>query len=157
MGKFWLLRKTLLEFVGTNSKMNEYSAAVVLASLDKWEKDKLVWEELSTWATRLTSSLGFKVQPSLSEGYVSPYWILQATPQMIERIESNFQDAMIQTRRWWGYGCHKMNAFTSIKKTNLQFTDTTALSTLGLPFFKSLTLEERDRIESALLQVVSQN
>ena len=156
-GNFGFSEKRSSEFVGTNSKMNEYSAAVVLASLDKWEKDKLVWEELSTWATRLTSSLGFKVQPSLSEGYVSPYWILQATPQIIERIESSFQDAMIQTRRWWGYGCHKMNAFTSIKKTDLQFTDATALSTLGLPFFKSLTLEERDRIESALLQVGSQN
>jgi dTDP-4-amino-4,6-dideoxygalactose transaminase len=151
-GNFGFSKDRSAQFAGTNSKMSEYSAAVVLASLDRWDNDRLIWEELGAWAKELTFSLGIDVQPSLVDGYVSPYWIVQATPNVIEEIEISFRKAQIETRRWWGYGCHKMNAFSNVPRSNLEITDTLAISTLGLPFFKSLSQEARARIENTLRQ-----
>jgi dTDP-4-amino-4,6-dideoxygalactose transaminase len=138
------------EFVGTNSKMNEYSAAVILTSLDNWDEDREKWIEMGNWAKRTSDSNGLRVQPSLNEGFASPYWIIEGEEWKIKSVEKKMQSLDIQTRRWWGYGCHNMTAFEQVPTTPLEKTDLISRTTLGLPFYKNMPVEFKERIESAL-------
>jgi len=56
----------------------------------------------------------------------------------------------VETRRWWGQGCHLGAAFASYPRTELPVTERLARSVIGLPFAIDLTREDVDRVVLAL-------
>jgi len=138
------------QLVGTNGKMHEYSAALVLTSLDSWANDRKDWVAQMEWAKGISQKFNLKSTQAFDKGYVSPYWIIRGHPLEISNIEKQFSHDRIQTRKWWGGGCHKMSAFRNIGKGDLSYTDTIEESYLGLPFFRELTDNEHNRIERSL-------
>jgi dTDP-4-amino-4,6-dideoxygalactose transaminase len=138
---------------GTNAKMSEYACAVSLSSLDVWDNTRDEWLELQKWSLGCSSDAALKVQPSMNKGFASPYWIVEGEPERIKRLRSLLESRNIQSRQWWGLGCHKMKAFEKIAGGDYRNTDALAITTLGLPYFRGITDDQRCLIEEVLQEL----
>jgi dTDP-4-amino-4,6-dideoxygalactose transaminase len=146
------------EFVGTNAKMHEYSAAIILASLHRWPKDREVWKNTNSWALNLSIALDLEVNPALKKDFATPYWIIRNKADLILELEKYLESYGVQTRRWWGFGCHRMKAFDNIKidLLGLKNTDEIASETLGLPMYKNISVSDKKKIASLVEHFCSQ-
>jgi dTDP-4-amino-4,6-dideoxygalactose transaminase len=140
--------------LGTNAKLSEYSAAVGLQSISAWEADSEVWRGQMNQAQSISTEAGFAMHPAMAKSFITPYWIVQfpdgdAKANAREILEKN----LIETRDWWGQGCHKMSAFRNFKKGDLCKTDAISGTTLGLPFHKLLSGSDFERIKNVLMQL----
>lgn len=137
--------------VGTNSKISEYAAAVALASLDCWEGTRSILNQQRLTALNISNSLGFSVIDSMTKGHISPYWILKFdSPETKGRVVNSFLKNEIETRDWWGSGCHTMEAYKSIEHGDLSKTVWASKTSLGLPFHAYLSAQDFELIFKAL-------
>lgn len=135
---------------GFNGKMSEIGAAIALSALDDWESEKNDWLSAREVVRDLAHDLGMPhFDPS--GDWVAPYWIVQFTEkEMAARVETLLTAAHIETRRWWGEGCHEMAAYRDIPSLNLSTTRKVASGNLGLPFYRGLGMREANAIHDAL-------
>ncbi len=145
---------------GTNAKLSEYSAAVGIASLAHWQKIRAKYEELLSWANSVSADFGLETHPAMTNGLVSPYWIVKFSDgQAKSRVSQYLLENGIETRDWWEAGCHKMPAFSAVGFDNLDKTDELAASTLGLPFHLFMNDEVRNyvarNLEDSLAKISS--
>ncbi len=135
---------------GTNAKMSEYGAAVLLASMDNWPSDRVLWLEQLSRANNLAKKYGYTSSPQLSTLQATPYWIVEEVdPVRLDRLKTSFKENFIQTRNWWESGCHKMPAYVHFDRLDLTNTDRIGKQTLGLPFWIDMDELVWRRIESA--------
>jgi dTDP-4-amino-4,6-dideoxygalactose transaminase len=144
------------QILATNAKLSEYAAAVGLAALDGWPADRLRW--LRTAQLLRIALIGLP-RVRFQEGWGSD-WVTSvctvglpdgSTPAVIEALAV----AGIDSRRWWGHGCHRDAAFAGVRRSGLPVTDRLAESTLGLPFSIDMTGEEIDRLAVVLRQALT--
>ena len=140
--------------IGTNAKMNEYQAAMILASMKYFETLKKDWIELHDRAKYISSSLGLSTHPAMSKGEISSYWLIEASPNLINLIESSSLKHGYQTRRWWEYGCHQMPFFVKDSSISLPATKRVASSSIALPFHLYLCEEDFEGIHQAIGQLL---
>lgn len=146
---FWGRRES--DILGTNAKLNEYNAAVALASLDHFAIIRDEYEELSKICIRISKQFDLKVCPTMNKQLISPYWIIRVSNSgQRSSIIRNFEKQNIDTRLWWSQGSHRMKAFRSQKVDNLNNTNKIAETYLGLPFHLELSDENLSRIETTL-------
>ncbi len=127
------------QVVGTNAKMSEIAAAYSLAALDSWDTEKAEWLSAHQVATDALAAVGL-LDLNRSPSTPSPYWTIDAgTPAMRRRIADACLEAGIETRAWWGDGCHRMRAFVDVARDDLEATESIAQRVLGLPMFRGLT------------------
>jgi dTDP-4-amino-4,6-dideoxygalactose transaminase len=138
--------------VGTNAKMNEYAAALGLASLDSWDQSRLKWKKVMKMAVDAAIRNGFEVQPALKKNLVSPYWIIQGkNPKQIESVRLRLNSSGIDTRYWWEKGCAEMKAYRGVNSGSLIQTKLLSELYLGLPLSTHMTEEDFDRVEFQLI------
>lgn len=144
------------QVIATNAKLSEYAAAVGLAALDGWPADRLRWMRT---AQMLRIALIGLPQVRFQEGWGSQ-WVTSvctvglpdgATPAVVETLAA----AHIDTRRWWGRGCHRDAAFADVRRGDLSATDRLAESTLGLPFSIDMDAEEIGRVAAAVSEALA--
>ena len=140
--------------IGTNAKMNEYQAAMILASMKNFETLRKDWVVLHNIAKRVSSSLGLKTHPAMSKGEISSYWLIEASPNLINLIESSSLKHGYQTRRWWEYGCHQMPFFVKGSPISLPAAERVASSSIALPFHLHLCDEDFEAIHQAIGQLL---
>ena len=139
---------------GTNAKISEYTAAIALASLDQWEEVREKLLKSSIIALEISNNLGLSVNPSMSSGYATPYWIIKCNSiDQKKRFVTSLKNNSIASRDWWEAGCHKMPAFSNFNKSNLMNTELLAAQTLGLPFHYFLNEKDFVNIYDALSSV----
>jgi dTDP-4-amino-4,6-dideoxygalactose transaminase len=137
--------------IGTNSKLSEYAAAVALASLDCWHDTREVLDKNRSIALDISRTLGFSVINSMTNGHVSPYWIMKFdSPEVKNAVVDSFSSHDIETRDWWGLGCHTMAAYETIERADLSKTVWASKTSLGLPFHAYLTDKDFELIFKAL-------
>jgi dTDP-4-amino-4,6-dideoxygalactose transaminase len=141
----------------TNAKMSEYTAAVGLASLDQWPATRLRYARA---AQRLRIALmerpGIGFQPGWGLNWVSSTCVVELPDGSANRIEARLNAQGIQTRRWWGAGCHRSTAFAGLPADLLPVTEQLADSTLGVPYFADMTDDDVDWLAEALMAAVAQ-
>ena len=135
----------------TNAKLSEYGAAVGLASLDAWPAGRtrfaLTAQRLRA-ALTLTPQIAF--QPGWGARWVSSVCVV-GVPQAAAASMARTMAAMgVDTRAWWGDGCHRHPAFAACPRAPLPVTDRLAAGTLGLPYFVDLEEDGSARIVEAL-------
>ncbi len=141
------------KFVGTNAKMSELQAVFVHAALDDWETEKEDWNLARRSVGEIESELGIERRPG-QDLAVNPYWIVTFPSSDVARAaEEQLKSDSIETRRWWGYGCHTMPAYFHVPTTGLSYTNEIAGRTLGLPFFRGFGDREKARIIESLEKV----
>lgn len=143
--------------IGTNAKMSEYHAAVGLASLNKWDKNRLLINELQDECLAISHRLELNVHPSMRRREISPYWIVQLENHFVKQsVISSLEKHKIEFRNWWSAGAHLMPAYSNDPHDeSLAVTRNLAQSTLGLPFQLGLGDKELNRIEQALHTALS--
>lgn len=136
---------------GTNAKMSEYSCAIALASLDRWNKTREHYAEIQEIALGISNSIGFNVHNAMSSGLVNPYWVLlPEDPEVTKRIRDHSQAIGFETRLWWDKGCHAMPAFRQIVQGSLKTTEDLCERYIGLPFHLQLPSTYWEDIEKVL-------
>jgi dTDP-4-amino-4,6-dideoxygalactose transaminase len=140
--------------VGINGKMSEIQAAYAHAALDGWDDEQEDWHAARALANQVEEDLGIAGLPWSSEG-VNPYWIVSLDSENTTRaVESALKDAGIESRRWWGYGCHTMPAFAEVPCRDLVMTENVASRSLGLPMFRDIEPVAMNRIADVLSAVL---
>jgi dTDP-4-amino-4,6-dideoxygalactose transaminase len=105
-------------------------------------------------AKQISSSLGLSTHPAMSKGEISSYWLIEASPNLINLIESSFLKHGYQTRRWWEYGCHQMPFFVKGSPISLPAAERVASSSIALPFHLHLCDEDFEAIHQAIGQLL---
>ncbi len=140
---------------GSNAKMSEYHAAVALASLDVWDKDRARWHDVIAQVVGLSGSVGVKTQPALMRDWVTSTWICELpTAEMKLRLERECTARSIEFRDWWGDGVACMPYFRSTPRDDLLVTEDLAARTVGLPLFRDMQEGDLHRVASVIEAVV---
>jgi dTDP-4-amino-4,6-dideoxygalactose transaminase len=139
---------------GINAKMSEISAAYGHAALDQWGEEKEDWKRAKFSSLGIGQSLGIN---SITANYsgVNPYWIADfKSPERVFVVERTLAIHGIETRKWWGLGCHKMPAFTKFVSGEVfDVTELIANRTLGLPCFREMTSGDFEYISEVLSKI----
>lgn len=137
-------------FLGINARMPEITAVVAHAALDDWERERDEWRAARRLATAVETALGMEPVP-LRGADAHPYWIVRFPHQAARQAaERSLAAAGIDSRRWWADGCHRQPAYAALPRHALPVTELLAATTLGLPFSRSLTRADTERIHDAL-------
>lgn len=151
-GNFGFVRTREAEVDGINAKLSEYSAAVGLAALDEWTERRQQWVELTdAFAARAAAVPGVSPLPGFGDGWVASYGnVVLPVSAAIEAVRDGLERAGIETRRWWGGGCHAQAAYAACDRDPLARTESLAARVLGLPFWLGLTPSQIDDMFTAL-------
>lgn len=141
-------------FPGTNAKINEFSSAVILASLDYYEQNRDNLRTSLKLAQDLSREIGLEVIEPIKKGYAIPYWIIKADKARINLVEIQFRSRFIDTRRWWMFGCHRMKAYGSVPKEDLPMTNLAAETSLGLPMYIGMSDHDWGKISDTMREAI---
>lgn len=139
------------QIAGTNAKLSEYTAAVGQAALDKWPADRLRFF-LAAQHTRIGLAMTPSVvlQPGWGSDWVTSVCVVRLPDGAAQAATETLMAHGVETRRWWGRGCHQDAAFAAYPRTELPVTERLARSVIGLPFAIDLARDDVDRVVRAL-------
>jgi dTDP-4-amino-4,6-dideoxygalactose transaminase len=139
---------------GANGKMSEVQACFVHAALDGWADEREEWLAARTLVSAAQKRLGLAGPPG--EGNpISPYWIVAFPDGLLaSAVEQSLEKAGIESRRWWGNGCHTMQAFRQFDLGEYLETEDAASRSLGLPMFRGIGANEIDRVEECISETM---
>jgi dTDP-4-amino-4,6-dideoxygalactose transaminase len=153
---FGFLGDRVAREVATNAKLSEYAAALGHAGLDHWSATRLRYM-LSAQKLRiaLIGAPDVRFQPGWGSEWVSTTCVVDLPEGAAGHVEAALAAAGVETRRWWGLGCHRAPAFAGAERTPLPVTERLGQSTIGLPF--ALDMEEAAvvRIAEALTSALA--
>jgi dTDP-4-amino-4,6-dideoxygalactose transaminase len=114
---------------------------VALASLDGWPADRA---RFALTAQRLRAALALtpqiEFQPGWGMSWISSVCMVGTPEGAAPSVAAELRTAGVETRDWWGAGCHRHPAFERCPRASLPVTDRLSASTVGLPYF--IDLEE---------------
>jgi dTDP-4-amino-4,6-dideoxygalactose transaminase len=140
--------------LATNAKMSEISASYGHAALDQWKTERTEWIDINNFQREIEIKFGIGA-PFSSEGNVSPYWICQfADTNIRNKVEKVLLAEGVETRNWWGSGCHTMPAFSQFRNSEYPETELIASKTLGMPKYRDLRLDEMEFIDHVLESIL---
>ena len=146
---FWGSRDS--QVTATNAKLSEYPAAVGLAALDAWPGDRL---RFMRTAQHLRIALIGRPEVRFQEGWGSDWVTSVCTvglpPGSAPAVAASLSQDGVDSRQWWGGGCHTATAFAECRRQPLPVTDQLAQATLGVPFSIDMDAGEIARVAAAL-------
>lgn len=144
-GNFGFHAPRVAELPGTNAKMTEYTAAIGLAQFNEWPATRDTWRRLTdAFVEEVSGVEGVRLAPQFGEGWVSSFGMVQFDEGIqAEDVSVFLAREGIETRQWWGKGCHYMPAYDRYPRSLLPVTNKLGQHVLGLPFWLGL---ERDDI-----------
>lgn len=144
------------ESIGANAKMSEFHAAIGCETFASYDSELSEWQLARKMVWNVEETLGLR-HFFASNIHVSPYWVcsLPADVDMFD-VMGALDRAGIDTRLWWGEGCHRMPAFQEFGSLgDLPNTESVARRTVGLPFSRDISEAHVNRIEIALSEVLA--
>jgi dTDP-4-amino-4,6-dideoxygalactose transaminase len=139
-----------------NAKMSEYHAAVALASVALWRETRQQHARIVEWYRQSIPSLDrVSLQPGYGHGWVSATTSVLLPPGQLARIAAHLRHCGIETKTWWGEGCHRMPAFMDCPRSVLPITEELGARVLGLPHFPDMQKQDVNRVANALTEAVS--
>lgn len=134
--------------IAVNAKLSEYHAAVGLAALDQWQERRAGYlRVVSAYRQRLNGTTAI-LQQGLGADWVSAT-LVASWPNAAD-APSRLAAHGVETRAWWGRGCHTHAAFGHCPRLDLPTTVALARDTLGLPLSLDISPEEIDRVAALL-------
>ena len=157
MTNFGFLGDRISRHVATNAKLSEFSAAVGLAALDLWAGTR---SKYLAAARRLRMALADEVEIGFQDGWglnwISSTCVVRLPAGSSDPVEAALRASWIDTRRWWGEGCHLAPAFLDCPRTDLRVTEDLARSSLGIPFFADLDAGQINAMAAALRSAIDE-
>lgn len=144
----------IVHTIGVNSKMSEYTAAVAHAALDLWPQKRELWLRLKR---QYINKLKAMVQhcPMLTEEWVSSTLNVHL-PEGTDAAEviSGLTSGGIESRQWWGKGCHAHPAYAKFPCGALTNTIAISRQVIALPFSIDMTEQEIQLVTQQLEKAV---
>ncbi len=139
-----------------NAKMSEYHAAVGLASLAQWRETRRQHARIIDWYRQIIPHLDrVSLQPGYGHGWVSATTSVLLPPRSAGTIVAHLRSSGIETKAWWGEGCHGMPAFMDCPRSFLPVTEELGPRVLGLPHFPDMQKQDVDRVADTLADAMS--
>lgn len=139
-----------------NSKMSEYHAAVALADLYRWHGTRRKQGLIHSWYRNALEDLDdVSLQPGYGDGWVSATTNIVLAQDVVPQVAHELLQRGVETRSWWGRGCHVQPAFADCPRANLSITEDFASRVLGLPHFTDMQEEDVYRVRGALAAACS--
>jgi dTDP-4-amino-4,6-dideoxygalactose transaminase len=136
----------------TNAKLSEYAAAVGNAALDGWAATRLRYATVAQWLRMaLIAAPQVKFQPGWGLSWITSTCVVGLPDGSAEHVERALRAEGVDSRRWWGLGCHRSPAFQGLPNADLPVTERLAASTIGLPYYADMTQDEVERVAHALI------
>lgn len=136
---------------GTNAKISEYVAAVGLAALDEWPQTRAELAALKDlWIDALAALPSVELAPGLAGPWQNTMFNVILPGPWAAQVKAHLASEGIDSRQWWGLGCHRHPAFQGCPRGPLPVTEDLAASVLGLPFYLGLTADQVGRVVEAL-------
>lgn len=156
-GNFGFQAPRVAELAGTNAKMNEYSAAIGLAQFAEWQGARDTWQELTeAFVQEVGGVEGLRLAPQFGDGWVSSFGMVQFDEGILaEDVSAFLERQAIETRQWWGKGCHCHPAYAHYSRSPLPVTDKLGRQVLGLPFWLGLGSHDIVAIARALKDAIA--
>jgi len=140
-----------------NAKMSEYHAAVALAGLTCWPAIRSQHAGIAEWYSQAIARLeGVSLQPGYGTGWVSGTTNVVLPPGVMARVSRHLRERGIDTRSWWGNGCHVQPAFEGYPRNPLPLTEDLGTRVLGLPHFPDMQGTDVARVVEALSEALGQ-
>lgn len=134
---------------GTNAKMSEYHAAILLASMDQWPQTKeALWNVASAYRAGLHGKKGIKMHAGYGDERYNTVCMIEHQGLDLDKLLS----LGVETRRWWRKACHNEPLFGSIARGDLNVTDHLAEYTIGLPVYKDFKQSDIEEICALVLE-----
>ncbi len=138
-----------------NSKMSEYHAAVALADLYRWPGTRRKQTLIHSWYRQALKDMdGISLQPTYGDGWVSATTNIVLASDVVAQVAHRLQQQGIETRSWWGRGCHVQPAFADCPHADLSVTENFASRVLGVPHFPDMQEEDVYRVRAALAKAL---
>ncbi|HTT61789.1 MAG TPA: DegT/DnrJ/EryC1/StrS family aminotransferase [Bryobacteraceae bacterium] len=138
-----------------NGKMSEYHAAVALAGLARWPEIREQHVHIATWYRRGVAAVkGAALQPGYGNGWVSATTSMVLPSQSALFAACHLLSRGIDTRAWWGHGCHVQPAFADYPRGPLPVTEDLGARVLGLPHFPGIQEQQVEIVMSALSELL---
>jgi dTDP-4-amino-4,6-dideoxygalactose transaminase len=139
-----------------NAKMSEYHAAVALASLASWSVTRQRHIRIMEWYRRGVAHVDrVSLQPKYGHGWVSGTTSVLLPPCTRDGVCKNLLQSGIETRLWWGTGCHTQPAFMDCPSGALPVTEELGRRVLGLPHFPDMRKQDVDTVVNSLSEALS--
>ncbi|MPS47506.1 DegT/DnrJ/EryC1/StrS family aminotransferase [Methylobacillus sp.] len=138
-----------LSFVGSNAKLSEYHAAVAHASLDQWDAQARLRQDIyRDYRQALEHACGEQLQWQAGITLAAPtIFCLRMAGEARDRLETICQQRHIATRRWYQPLLHQHAAKVApIIKQPTPVAEAVASGLIGLPFSPFLNQEDIIRI-----------
>ncbi|MFA7428869.1 MAG: aminotransferase class I/II-fold pyridoxal phosphate-dependent enzyme [Rhodospirillaceae bacterium] len=150
MSNFGFSKTSVSQVVGTNAKLSEYSCAVGLAALDRWEGVRAnLLARSARYAEMLAPVDGVSLFGAESP-YASTYAVAELDHRDAYQLANFLSRSGVETRRWWRSGCHGHPTFNAFPASPLPETRRLSRSTLGLPYYADISDEEMSRVVTLL-------
>lgn len=151
---FWGSRDS--QVAATNAKLSEHTAAVGLAALDAWPGDRLrVLRTSQLLRIALIGRPEVRFQDGWGGDWVTSVCTVALPQGAAPEVARMLREDGVDTRQWWGGGCHTSTAFVDCRREPLPVTESLAVSTLGLPFSVDMDAHDIARIAAALDRALS--
>lgn len=139
-----------------NAKMSEYHAAVGLASLAGWKQTRRQHAHLAEWYLEAIRRLDHvSLQPDYGHGWVSATTSIILPHRTRDRVSRRLQEYGIETRLWWGEGCHRQPAFMDCPRSLLPVTEELGARVLGLPHFPGMQKHDVEFVVEGLSEALN--
>jgi dTDP-4-amino-4,6-dideoxygalactose transaminase len=139
-----------------NAKMSEYHAAIGLASLAAWRETRQQHARITESYRQIIPQLErVSLQPAYGNSWVSATTSILLPPRSSAKIVAHLRASGIETKAWWGEGCHKMPAFMDCPRSLLPVTEELGARVLGLPHFPDIQKRDVERVVDSLANALS--
>jgi len=157
MASFGFSSQRVARHFGINAKLPEFSAAVGLGMLDELSKALKEWQgRADVYRKAFTRVQGAKLQQGFGEAWIGSMLNIVLEGPYADHIQRNLFEKGIETRQWWGKGCHREPHFLKAKGEALKTTDRLGKSVLGIPFYRDLSNDQILYICACLNEVLYQ-
>jgi dTDP-4-amino-4,6-dideoxygalactose transaminase len=137
-----------------NAKLSEYHAAVGLAGLDEWDEVRREWLTIAGhYRSGLSRTNRVRFQEGFGTSWITSTFVLELPATDAAAVKSRLEGADIETRQWWGLGAHAHPATDKFPRAALNATEILARSTIAVPFFRDIKIDEIQRVASGILAV----
>lgn len=137
---------------GFNAKLSEYHAAVGLAGLDAWGATRAALvARAAAYRQGFAGSNLVRMQPGFGESWVANTCVVELPDGTGEAVARALAAEGIDTRAWWGPGAHRHQATATLPRGDLARTETFAASSIGLPFYADMPIEQVAEVAAAVL------
>lgn len=158
MSTFGFSGSRVADCASTNAKLSEYAAAVGLASLNLWEETRGFYQEVSLALRKhLLDVPKIVFQSGWGSNWVTSVCVIETRSGTASELSDFLKYDGIETRFWWGAGCHNEPAFSRLPKLALPNTDYLAGRLLGIPFSATISDDQIERVVDGLKAYISRN